>query len=229
MNKNDFINVVFEYLGDYRNIVSKKDELLSNIYEQFRNKIGDHQTKFKFYGGIDRIELDPNQRLIDINISNKNNLNFLVVPLNRNIGGDCSMNFTDLSKQIYEEIYFSSTAPSYRRVSKGINICGICKCKKCDAFKNEVVVPKENVKEFNLIKERNNIECPECGSIIATQTLCFYLCEYKIKGKIVREEKLEPFEFSKKASKKECVQYYSPDKNGQALLAELTIEILEFL
>ena len=110
------------------------------------------------------------------------------------------MNFTDLSKQIYEEIYFSSSAPSYRRVSKGINICGICKCKKCDAYKQEVVVPKENVKEFNLINERDNIECPICGSIIASKTLCFYLCEYKIKGRKVVNNGLEEFEFSKKAS-----------------------------
>ena len=225
-NRNDFTNVVFEYLGEYYNIVVKKDILLSNLYENFRNKIGEHRAELKFYDS-NSSELDPKKRLLDI--GNKNNYNFLVVPLNRNIGGACSMNFTDLSKQIYEEIYFSSSAPSYRRVSKGINICGICKCKKCDAYKQEVVVPKENVKEFNLIKERDNIECPICGSIIASKTLCFYLCEYKIKGRKVVNNGLEEFEFSKKASNKESVQYYSPDKNGEVLITDLTVEILNYL
>ena len=226
-NINDFTNVVFEYLGEYYNIVVKKDILLSNLYKKFRNKIGEHLAELKFYDSIKRSELDPKKRLFEI--GNKSSYNFLVIQLNRNIGGDCAMNFTDLSKQIYEEIYFSSTAPSYRKVSKGINVCGICKCKKCDAFKNEVVVPIENVKEFNLIKERNNIECPECGSIIASKTLCFYLCEYKIKGRKVVDTGLSPFEISGKASNIESVQYFSPDKNGEALIADLTVEIINYL
>ena len=41
-NINDFTNVVFEYLGEYYNIVVKKDILLSNLYKKFRNKIGEH-------------------------------------------------------------------------------------------------------------------------------------------------------------------------------------------
>jgi hypothetical protein len=226
-NRNDFTNVVFEYLGNYYNIVVKKDILLSNLFEIFRNKIGEHRAELRFYDSLKRFELDPKKRLLEI--GNKSNYNILVVQLNRNIGGDCAMNFTDLSKQIIEEIYFSSQAPSYRKVSKGINICGKCKCRKCPAFKKEVVVPKANVKEFNLIKERYNIECPECGSIIASETLCFYLCEYKIKGRKIVDTGLSPFEFSGKASKKECVQYFSPNKNGEATFADLTVEIINYL
>mgnify|MGYP006873160710 CR=1 FL=1 len=229
MNRFDIINVVFNYLGDSRNFISNKDELLSNLFEKFRNRIGDHQTEFKFYDSYKNSELDPNNRLVDIKNKNNSRFDVYVVPLNRSIGGSCSINFTDLSKQIYEEIYFSSEAPIYRKVSKGVNICGICKCKKCDAYKNEVVVPKENVKKFNLIKERDDIECPLCGAVIASKTLCFYLCEYKIKGKKVVDGALESFEFTKIANKKECVHYFSPDKNGEALIAELIVEIINFL
>ena len=225
-NRDDFANVLFEYLGDYYPLVVNKDILLSNLYEKFRSKTGEYRAELKFYDE-ERLELDPKKRLKDI--GNKSNFNFYVVQLNRNIGGSFSMNFTDLSKQIYEEIYFSSTAPSYRHVSKGINICGICKCKKCSAYKNEVVAPLKNVKTFDLIKERDNIECPECGSLIASKTLCFYLCEYKIKGRKVENDGLKEFEFSGKASNKESVQYYSPDKNGEALITDLTVEIINYL
>jgi hypothetical protein len=139
------------------------------------------------------------------------------------------MKFTDISKQISEQIYFSSTAPSYRKVTKGINICGICKYKKCNAYNKEVIAPLENVKIFNLIDERENLECPECGALIVPKTLCFYLCEYKIKGRKLDNEKLDKFEFNGKANKKDSAQYYSPDKNGETKITELIIEIIKYL
>jgi hypothetical protein len=48
--------------------------------------------------------------------------------------------FTDISKNKTKEIGFSKKALSYRKVTKGINIFGICKFKKCKAYKKEVVV-----------------------------------------------------------------------------------------
>ena len=59
-----------------------------------------------------------------------------------------SFRFTDISKQITEEHYFSDEAPSYRIVTRGINIYGICKFKKCCAYNEEVIVPLENVEFF---------------------------------------------------------------------------------
>ena len=139
------------------------------------------------------------------------------------------MNFTDLSKQIYEQLYFSSSAPSYRKITKGINICGTFKFKKCIAYNEEVIVPLNGVRTFNLIDERENLECPECGALIVPKTLCFYLCEYKIKGRKINNEKLDKFEFIGKADKEESAQYYSPDRNGETKITELIIEIMDYL
>ena len=52
---------------------------------------------------------------------------------------------------------------------------------------------------------------------------------YKIKGRKVVDTGLSPFEISGKASNIESVQYFSPDKNGEALIADLTVEIINYL
>jgi len=46
---NDDINVIFEYLGQKYNIISKKDEFLNTIIEKFKNRIGDHKEELLFF------------------------------------------------------------------------------------------------------------------------------------------------------------------------------------
>jgi hypothetical protein len=55
-------------------------------------------------------------------------------------GGFC-FNFTDLSKQIYNECPIINNAPDYRTIAQGINICGNCKYERCYAYNQEVCVP----------------------------------------------------------------------------------------
>ena len=75
-----------------------------------------------------------------------NNSSIYVNTLSYVPGGYCPMNFTDVSKNKTKEIYFSKNAPSYRCVTKGINICGICKYKLCKACQKEIVVPIKKIK-----------------------------------------------------------------------------------
>ena len=144
-------------------------------------------------------------------------------------GGNFSMLFTDISKQIYEEHYFSDKAPSYRIVCQGINIYGICKVKKCLANKKEVVVPLRKIKKFNLIQQKEDLECPECGGNIIPKTLGFFLCKYKVKMKKYENGEIKSFEFEGESPKKDCIQYYNPDKNGETTIVELIIEITKDL
>ena len=60
-----------------------------------------------------------------------NNANIFVVATKGVKGSGCPMMFTDISKNKTKEIGFSKKAPSYRKVTKGINIFGICNYKKC--------------------------------------------------------------------------------------------------
>ena len=139
------------------------------------------------------------------------------------------MDFTDLSKQICQEYICSSDAPDYRAICKGLNICGDCKFRKCIAHKQEVIIPLESVRRFDLIKESENLECPSCGSIVSPKTVAFHLCRYKVSGKKYEDEKIMPFEFVGLANNKNAAQYYDPIKNGKARIIDLIIEILEYL
>ena len=227
MIKSGKINVQFNYNGSLYNIISDKDELFGSIFKRFQDTIGNYTKKFDYY---DNGFLEPQMKLNEKNIANCPIYRVNVVTVNEVIGGDCfSMNFTDLSKQIYEEHYFSDSAPSYRRVTQGINIYGICKSKKCKIYKKEVIAPLKGVKKFNLIKERDDLECPECGGVISPKTVGFYYCEYNVKGCKFENKETKPFEFNGKASNKDSIQYYSPEKNGETTIVELIIEVTKFL
>ena len=231
INSRNEINVTFEYNKDHFSFLSHKDEFLSSLFYKFRDKINDFETDFNFVGRNTRINnlYDPKKKLGEVNIDNFPRFNITVYKKNDLIGGGFSLNFTDLSKQIYEEHYFSDKAPSYRVICKGINIYGICKLDKCKAYNKEVIDPLKKKKEFDLINEKDCLKCPECKALISPKTVGFHLCEYKIKGTKFENGKGIPFEFNGKADNKDSVQYYNPDKNGTTIIVELKIEITKYL
>ena len=142
-------------------------------------------------------------------------------------GGFC-FNFTDLSKQIYDEYPVNNNGPDYRNITQGLNICGNCKYEKCYAYNKEVCVPLNGIISFDLIKERENLKCPACRGLIEPKTVAFYLCGYNIKGKSFENSQVKNFEFSGKALNSESVQYYDPIKNGNTLVIELLIQITNY-
>lgn len=221
-------NIVFNYFDKTYTLVSYEDEILSSIFEKFKEKSG--TEKLNLYFICNGEKLDPKLRLNQIKINNNNKIYKFIVHKEGNItGGNFSMLFTDISKQIYEEHYFSDKAPSYRIVCQGINIYGICKVKKCLANKKEVVVPLRKIKKFNLIQQKEDLECPECGGNIIPKTLGFFLCKYKVKMKKYENGEIKSFEFEGESPKKDCIQYYNPDKNGETTIVELIIEITKDL
>ena len=76
-----------------------------------------------------------NQELTFVEIGITNNANIFVVTTKGLKGGGYPMMLTDLSKNKTKELKFSSNAPSYRKVTKGINIFGICNCKNVKPIK----------------------------------------------------------------------------------------------
>lgn len=215
-------NVQFYYENDIYNIICEEDDLLSSISEKFKEKSKTKKLELNYYSNGKT--LNPEIKL------NQLNSNIIEVHKEREMrGGVMSMRFTDMSKQITEEHYFSDSAPSYRIVTQGINVYGICKVKKCKAYKKEVICPLRKKEKFDLIKEKEELECPECGGNITQKTLGFFLCEYKIYGKKYYDDKIESFKFKGKAENKNSIQYYNPDKNGETILIELIIEITKYL
>ena len=211
-------NITLKFRGKVYNVVCDKNESFSSIFEKIKNRIGMKDENLNFIS--DGKKLNSKMKL------NKINFNTIMVDETEVIqGGDYAMNFTDVSKQVHEEHYFSAKAPSYRIVTKGINIYGICKGKNCIAYKKEVVVRQRGIQKFDLIKEKDNLECPKCGGVIIPKTLGFHLCKYKVSGKKYSNNMIEPFEFEGKAENQNSIQYFNPDKNGETMLVELIIEV----
>ena len=221
----DIIDLIFEFKSKRYLYSFKRNELFSAVIEKFKKDVGRFDSEFKFYYNIRTI--DPNKTLQELKI--RNGCSIQVEELHTLPGGGFSINFTDISKNIYEEHYFSKTAPDYRIASKGINVFGICKGKKCKAYKEEVICPLENKKIFNLLEEKDDLECPICGSLIVPKTLGFFSCEYRIKGKKLENDYNRPFELIDKASNKDSIRYFNPDKNGKAMITELIVEVIKFL
>lgn len=135
--------------------------------------------------------------------------------------------FTDISKNKKTLRGFSTDAPKWRTVDKGLNIFGRCKCKKCEAHNQTVVVMKGGC-TFDLIKEGFDLECPECGSTIEPITVGYYLCKYKMYGKKVENGMEQSFsEVTGETRDKDHCEYFDPELNEKANFTELVFEITE--
>lgn len=196
------------------------------IFQRYINRTNksNHNLKFIFNGK----ELNPYINLGQSDIVDGSRIS--VLDHNKVLygGGGFSMNFTDLSKKITKELPLSKEGPSYKSISKGINIHGECKYEKCIAYNNDVSIPLCGIRIFNLIKERNKLKCPVCRGLIEPKTVSFFLCEYKIKGKNFDNGNINNFEFFGKANNPNAIEFYDPLENGETIVIELIIEIISY-
>jgi hypothetical protein len=221
----DKIKIFFRYQNNIRGYDCKRDELLSSVSEKFRKDSGimNNQLEFLLYGKM----LDEKKTLKEMNILDTSFIDVGIT--NEVIGGGLGLNFTDVSKNIYIEQKFSKKVPDYKIASKGINLIGICKGPKCKAYNQVVICPLEKKRNFNLIEEKDDLVCPKCKCLIIPKTIGFYSCEYKVKGKKYENDNITPFELEDKASNKNSIKYFDPEKNGNAIFIELIIEVIKFL
>ena len=161
------------------------------------------------------------------------NIKIVVNDIYNLIGAGCSpsfisVDFVDVSSGHVKKLYFSETAPVYRKVNKGLNIFGTCNNSKCLAFKKEVIYPtKLNDKlVFNLNENLLNIKCPICKKIIKPKTCGFWECEYQFVGKKIQEGELVEFDSKTKETKDSDFEYYDAFENGETQWIELTIYVL---
>ena len=123
------------------------------------------------------------------------------------------------SEDCFENVAFSTSAPFYRTVTKGVNFEGICRNSKCLAHNDLVCV------RLNMCKESNNIcnyseymfelKCPACYTYILPediQNVDFLDCTVRVKYKIVEDSR--PKEYEMIASPNE----YLTLKQGQDML-----------
>lgn len=173
-------------------------------------------------------------KLVDQGVKDNSSINLTLIETVR--GGGQPIQFTDFSKS--QASSYSVNDPkkiegNYRLISQGINIFGICKNKKCEAYKKEVIfnVLKD---EIDLIKENNDeededdITCPLCNNLIKPKTVGFYMCSYRATGKKVENDKIINIEPNIGEHRDEdTVHYYEENLNGKAMFTKIKFEVLK--
>lgn len=138
------------------------------------------------------------------------------------------MAFTDVSKNNVTSRGFSSDAPDYRVVKKGINIYGICKTKNCVA-QDKKVISLYRKDKINMIEEKFNFKCPKCEGIIEPKTVGFYLCKYRIYGSKIEDKKIVDFDNGiSDANDPNHSSYFDEVENGNVIFTELIFEVISY-
>ena len=223
---NRIVIIIFEdYLGNKKILKANENEPCFSLFQRYINETNKYNEYLKFI--FNGKALNP---YINLGQNGLRNYDVISVLKYGNIlgGGGFSMNFTDLSKKITKQLPLSIAGPDYRRVDKGINIHGKCKYEKCRAYNDEVCIPLRGIQIFDLVKERGNLKCPACRSLIEPKTVSFFLCEYKVKGKKYVDGGIENFEFFGKAENPTAIEFYDPIKNGETIVIELTFEVINY-
>ena len=185
--------------------------------KELHKEVGYHLI-LKYDGVI--LKSDSNERLIDLGIQNNDVILTNIYSIG---GGGDSIEFCDVSNGKKELI---NSNIIYGTPNKGINIYGFCKEKNCIAYNKEVVVPI-NKNYFDLLRQKHDLKCPKCNNIIIPNTVGFLQCEYKVKGKKLKN--CEEFNF-KEIADKSGKYYNSKDNiNGKAEMVQLNFEVTKYL
>ena len=168
--------------------------------------------------------------ILFLNIKNGDRI-FITFKINTG-GGGFPINFKFSNLKETEFTKFSVTTQKWRYIRKGLNFYGICGSIMCDAGKDdlEVICPmKLDVnEEFNLIKNQNNIKCPICSSFIKLKTIGIYKCKIAIRGRCLRDKKLEDCSEEISSIREDGIIKYKYGDFLDIMWAELIIKIYEY-
>ena len=148
-----------------------------------------------------------------------NNCTLFLIEIKNAKGGEFggsgkACDFVDPTKVSPNGIKLSSDGPFYRTVTKGINLFGICKNKKCLAYRKEVI-HRFGFGSFNLNDENDDVVCPVCECLLPIDTCGFLNCKYSYIGKKFENDKIEKVEYSNVNYKTDEIDYFLKGKNNE--------------
>ena len=203
---------------------TKKNQTPKDIIENPLERYDDGilQENLVLYYGLDNMK--DNRTLADYGIQDGSEIS-----LSRRLrGGGIPLNFVNVEKGVVQNLSFSSKAPEWRSVEKGLNLFGNCQNKECKAFKKEVIhkvgIPH---KKFNIQENILNIKCPICDGLIVPKTCGFWDCEYQFEGDKIEDGKLKHINIKCKETQGDKFEYFNPFDNGSSLWTNLNIYVIE--
>jgi hypothetical protein len=135
-----------------------------------------------------------------------------------------SFQFLNVTQNILEEKNVSENF-AFGKVTKGINIYGICKFKKCQAYQKEVIISLKGKETFKMANEINNLECPICNGIIRPYNIGFKFCEFLIEGKIIEDNEIKSFQISGESRNPNIIKKFDSNRCGMITFIELNIKV----
>ena len=195
-------------------------EIIENPLERYGGGIPKNKQRLLYLVE----QLEDNRTLNDYNIQKESTLQLIL----RLRGGGIALNFVNVEKGVVQNLSFSSKAPEWRSVEKGLNLFGNCQNKECEAF-NEEVIHKVGIphKKFNIQENILNIKCPICDGLIVPKTCGFWDCEYQFEGDKIENGKLKHIDTKCKETQGDKFEYFNPFDNGSSLWTNLNIYVIE--
>ena len=227
------VKLRFNYEGSSTFLQADEGEIIDCLFIRYLVKHDlDPYAKF-YYGGKDVGRCG--KRLFELGIVNFDTFNVVSYEfLFEACGVPGIIDFADAKSGKTKRLDFSGLAPKWRSVVEGLNIFGVCKNSKCEAYKKEVVhkvgilfafEPPKIIK-FDLKKEVLNIKCPMRDKIIKAKTCGFWKCEYQFSGITIEDGEQKEFDSNPKETKSDEFEYFDPYANGETKWVELIIYVL---
>ena len=133
----------------------------------------------------------------------------------------------DVSKNKTKEIIPGKSGPSYKTVSKGLNIRATCKNNNCIAYNDFVFIQIGYVQNWNLFDHlEDKVVCPSCKEMVNPENYYFKKCFYKIDYIKNCDGKMKRDSISGSASS-DNYKTFDEEESGKAIFAKLVFNVTE--
>ena len=194
-----------------------ENDTIGSVKEKYYSIVGSRAFNRWMYDGA---VLKDDETILTLGIENKD----IITANSCSRGGDdFGIDMADISneKGLVRRNY-GKNAPKWNTITKGLNVDGICKNEKCEAYNQEVDC-RIGIGSFDLVRDADRIKCPICNNEIDPTTCVFCECEYKLEGKKKLNGKTEHVSTNWKRVEKDY-EYYDPKKSGIVRWLMLIIE-----
>lgn len=166
------------------------------------------------------MQLQDDQNLADYGVSDGVTMHVIM----RLRGGGCLPTlFVDVSNEnSFIDSEFSDSAPDWRIVRNGLNLEGFCRNSKCAAIDQRVICPVPCT-VFDLIGEKQLVECPMCRERVKPIMCGFTNCSYTFEGTKVENNSLVKFQQDSPVWVGNHYRHYDPEVSGVAEWKSLKI------